>query len=260
MNILISNDDGINASGIRHLIDDLREVEGVKLYVCAPDRQRSAASHSISTATGPLILKEVDVPGVEWAQTLSGTPADCVKSAMKRLRAEKGIEIDAVFSGINHGSNLGTDVHYSGTVGAAIEGTFEGVPAVAVSVGTHHPTEEQLANCRALVQDICRRILPTLDKRTVLNINFPNIPPSEIKGLKVCRLGPRDYNENFEVLTNPRGEQYFWYTGKLVHYEGLPEDLDVTADENGYITVTPLMTDMTDYDMIGRAESWELTY
>ena len=213
-----------------------------------------------STLQGPLILREVEIPGVEWAQTLSGTPADCVKSAMKRLRAEKGIEIDAVFAGINHGSNLGTDVHYSGTVAAAIEGAFEGAPAVAVSVGTHHPTEEQLANCRNLVQDICRRILPTLDKKTVLNVNFPNIPPSEIKGLKICRLGPREYNEQFEILTNPRGEKYFWYTGKLVQYEGLPEDLDVTADKDGYVSVTPLKMDMTDYEMISRAEDWDLIY
>ena len=202
MNILVSNDDGINASGIRHLIEALRGVEGAKIYVCAPDGQRSASGHSISTTGGPIFVKDVEIPGVEQAIALSGTPADCVKSGIKMLRNHQNIQIDVVFSGINHGSNIGTDIYYSGTVSAAIEGIFNGVPAVAVSVGTHHPTEEQLANCTTIIQDLCTRIVPTLAKDTVLNVNFPDVPPSELKGLKVCRLGPREYREQFDVVTS----------------------------------------------------------
>ena len=260
MNILVSNDDGINASGIRHLIEALRSVEDAKIYVYAPDGQRSASGHSISTASGPIFIKDVEIPGTEQAVALSGTPADCVKCGIKMLRNNQGIEMDVVFTGINHGSNVGTDIYYSGTVSAAFEGIFNGVPAVAVSVGTHHPTEEQLANCATIIQDLCVRIVPKLAKNTVLNVNFPNVPPAELKGLKVCSLGPREYNEKFEVLTNPRGEKYYWYTGKLVHYEGLPEDLDVIAHQDGYVTVTPLKMDVTDYLLMDTVEKWDLQY
>lgn len=260
MKILVSNDDGIHASGIRHLIEALKGVEGAEIYVCAPDRQRSAAGHSISTSGPPLIVQDVEIPGVVWAQSVSGTPADCVKYAMKRLRREQQIEFDIVFSGINHGSNIGTDIYYSGTVSAAVEGTFNGSPAVAVSVGSSKPTDAQLANCAGVVQDICRRIVPELDKNTVLNVNFPNVPPEELKGLKVTQLGPREYDERFDVMTNPRGEQYYWYTGELVQYEGLSEDLDVMADQNGYVSVTPLKMDMTDRAFLDKLRSWDLKF
>ena len=102
--------------------------------------------------------------------------------------------------------------------------------------------------------------MPTLAKDTVLNVNFPDVPPSELKGLKVCRLGSREYREQFDIMTNPRGEKYYWYTGGLVHYEGLPEDMDVMAHQDGYVSVTPLKMDVTDYSMIGAVEKWELKY
>ena len=260
MNILVSNDDGIYASGIRHLIEALRGVDGARIYVSAPDGQRSASGHSISTTGGPIMAYDVEIPGTERAIALSGTPADCVKFGIKRLRSEWNIGIDVVFSGINHGSNVGTDIYYSGTGSAAFEGIFNGVPAVAVSVGTHHPTEEQLANCTGIIQDLCKRIVPKLSKDTVLNVNFPNVPPEEIKGLRVCSLGPREYNEKFEIMTNPRGEKYYWYTGKLVQYEGLSEDLDVIAHQDGYVSVTPLKMDVTDYPLMDTVQEWNLKY
>lgn len=260
MNVLVSNDDGINASGIRHLIEALRGVEGVKIYVCAPDGQRSASGHSISTTGGPIIVHDVEIPGVEKALSLSGTPADCVKSGIKMLRNNENIQIDVVFAGINHGSNIGTDVYYSGTVSAAIEGTFNKVPAVSISVGTHYPTEEQLANCTEMIQDLCKRVVPELDYSTVLNVNFPNVPPAEIKGLKICRLGPREYDEQFDIMTNPRGEKYYWYTGELVEYKGLPEDYDVMAHQEGYVTLTPLRMDITDFSLMETAQKWNLKY
>ena len=260
MNILVSNDDGINASGIRHLIRALQGVEGAKIYVCAPDGQRSASGHSITSAGGPIFLHDVEIPGVEWAVSTSGTPADCVKSGIKMLKHHHDIEIDVVFAGINHGSNIGTDVYYSGTVSAAFEGAFNHVPSVAVSVGTHHPTEEQLANCETLIRDLCSRVVPGLGQHTVLNVNFPNVPPEKLKGLRVCRLGPREYNEKFDILTNPRGEKYFWYTGTTVRYEGLPEDLDVIAHQDGYVSITPMKMDVTDYSLLDSVEAWDLKF
>lgn len=258
MNILVSNDDGINASGIRHLIDALTELEGAEIYVCAPDRQRSAAGHSISTARGPLMVNDVEIPGVKWAQSVSGTPADCVKSGIKRLRREQGVEMDVVFTGINHGSNIGTDVYYSGTVSAALEGVMNHVPSVAVSVGTHHPTEEQLANCATIIKEVCEKAVPSLSSDTALNINFPDLPPDEVKGLKICRIGPREYDEKFDILTNPYGQKYYWYSGDLVHYDDLPEDMDVMAFQDGYATITPLRLDITDYDLLDAVSGWDL--
>ncbi|MDD6255864.1 MAG: 5'/3'-nucleotidase SurE [Eubacteriales bacterium] len=258
MNVLVSNDDGINADGIRVLIKALSGVDGVNIYVCAPDGQRSASGHSITMSGGPIFVKDDEIPGVKWAQSLSGTPADCVKSGIKRLRREQGIEIDVVFSGINHGSNIGTDVFYSGTVSAAVEGVLNGVPAVAVSLGTHHPTMEQLENCTAIIQDMAGRIVPKLDKGTIVNVNFPDLPPAELKGVKLCEMGPREYDEKFEVETNPGGRKYYWYTGKLVHYDELPGNPDVIAYQNGYVTVTPLKIDMTDYKLMDAMKDWNI--
>ncbi|MDD7408604.1 MAG: 5'/3'-nucleotidase SurE [Anaerovoracaceae bacterium] len=256
MNILVSNDDGINADGIRVLIKALSGVENANIYVCAPDGQRSASGHSITMSGGPIFVTENEVPGTEWAQSLSGTPADCVKSGIKRLKREKGIDIDVVFSGINHGSNIGTDVFYSGTVSAAVEGVLNGVPAVAVSVGTHHPTMEQLENCTTIIQDVCRNVLPKIGNGTVININFPDLPPSELKGVKFCRMGPREYDEKFDIETNPAGRKYYWYTGKLVHYDELPGDPDVIAYQDGYVVVTPIQLDMTDYKLMEAMKDW----
>ncbi|MGI6205008.1 MAG: 5'/3'-nucleotidase SurE [Anaerovoracaceae bacterium] len=258
MNVLVSNDDGIKAAGIRVLIKALSGVEDVNIYVCAPDGQRSASGHSITMGGGPIFVTDDEIPGVLWAQALSGTPADCVKSGIKRLRREKGVEIDVVFSGINHGSNIGTDVFYSGTVSAAVEGVLNGVPAIAVSVGTHHPTMAQLENCTTIIQDMCRRVVPKLGRGTVVNINFPDVPPEELKGIKFCEMGPREYDEKFDIEKNPAGRKYYWYTGKLVHYDELPGNPDVMAYQDGYVTVTPLKLDMTDYSLMEAMKGWDI--
>ena len=119
------------------------------------------------------------------------------------MKKNHNISIDAVFSGINHGGNIGTDVYYSGTLAAAAEGALCKLPAVAVSVGTHNPTREMLDNCRTIIEDVAGRIISKMEPGNILNINFPPIPPSELKGLKVTRLGPREYNEKFELLETP---------------------------------------------------------
>lgn len=257
MNILVSNDDGIEARGLRVLVDALASLPENRIYVWAPDGERSATSHGISTGV-PIMLNDVEYPGAEEAHTLSGNPADCVKVGIRRLQRESGITIDAVFSGINHGGNLGTDVFYSGTVAAAAEGVLNGVRSVSVSVGARYPSDAMLENCTGLIRDICRKALPEMSPHTLLNVNLPNCEPEEIRGLKVARLGPREYNEVFDVLKNPRGRKYFWYSGKEVVYEGLPEDLDTVASQNRYATVTPLKLDLTDTALLEKVGSWDL--
>ncbi len=259
MNILVSNDDGINSRGLRVLVKALSEIPDNRVYVWAPDGQRSACGHGITT-TGPIFLNEKDVKGAEEAWALSGTPADCVKSGIKKLKREKNIQIDAVFSGINHGGNIGSDVLYSGTVSAAAEGVLCGVLAVAISVGTHTPTDGMLENCGTIIREICEKALPGIDSRTILNVNFPPIAPSEIKGLRITRLGPREYAENFDMLTGPRGQKYYWYTGELVVYENLPDDYDVMAQQNGYISVTPMQLDLTNYELRDKIRGLSLKF
>ena len=198
MNILISNDDGINARGLEALIQALHEDAGAKIYVCVPDGQRSATSHGI-TMNKPITVESVELEHVELAYTTSGLPADCIKVGMEFLR-RAGVHIDMVYSGINHGGNLGTDTLYSGTVAAAIEGSLCGVPSVAVSVDSHRAEHFDFA-CELAVnaaKALWAQIeAGTADHRMVLNINTPNKPREEIKGVKYTKLGPREYEEIF---------------------------------------------------------------
>ena len=258
MNVLVSNDDGIRAAGLRTLVDALASVPDVRVYVCAPDGERSSAGHSISTNNGPVFMKEDEVPGAVWARALSGTPADCVKFGIKHLKREYGVEIDAVCSGINHGGNLGWDVFYSGTVAAAAEANFCRVPAAAFSIDKRYPKQELLDNMKPLIREIAQKALPVIAADTVLNINFPGCAPEEIRGLKVTRTGPREYNEQFDILENPSKKKYFWYSGEIVRYEGLPEDTDIIAHQENFITITPLRMDVTDAERMDMVESWNL--
>ncbi len=257
MNILVSNDDGIQAEGLRVLVGALSGVAGNKVYVCAPDGQRSACGHGISMRE-MIRVHDEEVQGAEMALSVSGTPADAVKFGIRHLKKVHGISIDVVFSGINHGGNIGSDVHYSGTVSAAAEGLCCGVPAVAVSVGTHRPTGDMLQNCVTVIQEICAKALPELAPTTLLNVNVPALAADEIKGLRVTKLGPREYDESFEILLNPRKEKYFWYSGKLVEFTDLEADTDTLAQQEGYVSITPLKLDLTDYALLDAVRKWDL--
>lgn len=250
MNILISNDDGINARGIKELARALSEIANI--YVCAPHIQRSACGHGI-TIGKPITIKEVDFPNAKNAWEISGTPADCVKLGLKLL-SEQGISIDMVCSGINHGGNLGTDTLYSGTVSAAIEGCICGIPAVAVSINNHHPEHFEVA-CNLAVKTV-KASRGKIDTNTVLNINVPNLPASEVKGMKITRLGAREYEEWFELKKDDTGELQYWYSGMPIVYENLPEDIDVIAMQDGYASITPLHYDLTSYKLIEEVKSW----
>lgn len=250
MNILLANDDGIGARGIHELAAALSLKADV--YVCAPESQRSASGHGI-TVSKPITVEETEFENAKLAFKISGTPADCVKIGIKMLQ-QRGIVIDMVFSGINHGSNLGTDTLYSGTVSAAIEGTICGVPGVAVSVNSHEATHFEYA-CY-LAQEACEKVKNIISPDTVLNINVPNLPKEEVKGLKYTTLGKREYKEFFKPLGSVDGKMQYRYTGDPVVYEGLPDTIDVIAMQEGYATITPLHKDLTDYKLMDEIKKW----
>ncbi len=250
LNILVANDDGIQASGIRHLVDALAAVANV--YVCAPDSQRSAAGHGMSM-NKPISAVEVEYDNAKKAYAISGTPADCVKLGRSLLK-KQGIEIDMVFSGINLGGNLGTDSIYSGTVAAAMEGHLYGYPSVAVSVDSHDAQHFEKA-CELAVSAVVNAY-PKMKGDMILNINTPDVPPEEIPGVKFTRMGRREYDEFFEERTDENGSVQYWYGGDRVMYEGLPDDIDVIAHQNGYATITPLHFDMTAHDYINEIKDW----
>ncbi|MBS4026004.1 MAG: 5'/3'-nucleotidase SurE [Clostridia bacterium] len=249
MKILITNDDGIKADGIKKLAKTFAE-SGNLVSVVAPERERSAAGHAI-TVHKPLRVSQVDSEGISY-YAVSGTPADCVKLALEKL-IEKP---DIVISGINRGANLGTDVLYSGTVSAAIEAALNGLPAIAVSiVSCQYPTYEAAS---ALTLKLAKIYLEKgLPKGTLLNVNVPNQPANEIKGIKISKLGERKYINNFEKRTDPRGRVYYWMAGEVD--DSNPEQgTDVWAVVNQFVSVTPIHFDLTNHYFLSELSKWEL--
>jgi 5'-nucleotidase len=250
MKLLISNDDGIFALGIRTLADTLAKV-GHDVTVVCPDRERSATGHGL-TLHDPIRAEKVESifhPTVK-AWSCSGTPSDCVKLALGALIDSTP---DFVLSGINHGSNLGTDVLYSGTVSAAMEGAIEGIPSIAFSLASHTSPEFQSAAtfAKELVDRLCKQPLPD---GILLNVNVPPVKPEEIAGVTITRQGIRRYFDTFEKRVDPRGRTYYWLAGEVLEdveqpaHLHLPDDIptDVQAIRDKYITVTPLQYNLTD--------------
>jgi len=241
MRVLIANDDGMDAAGIRYLVKRIGEVATV--YVAAPDTQKSASSQSISLITN-VSCKEVPMEGAEIAFRVGGTPADCVKMGLQKLN-ERGIEVDIVISGINMGSNIGSDTHYSGTVGAATEAAIFGYHAIALSADDHKATEFEY------ITDLCIQMISIDISRyptnIVLNINAPNLPKDEIKGVRLTRLAGRGYLDKFEQVD---GTEEYKYVGVPMDYSEFGDDIDAAALRRGYVTVTPLNIDSTSYEVL----------
>lgn len=252
MKILISNDDGIFARGIRVLAEEIARDSENEVYVVAPDRERSATGHAL-TLHKPLRVEEVDFPGkVKGAWWTTGTPSDCVKFAVGHLVPAP---VDLVLSGINSGPNLGGEILYSGTVSAAMEGAFLDIPSIAISLGSNgHRHYETAAAFLAKVI----KILPAsgLGKKLFLNINVPNLPADKIAGVRVSKLGVRAYNDHFEKRTDPRGKVYYWLAGEAIE-EGEEEGTDAWCMAHGIISITPIAFNMTDLDMKTRLENWQ---
>ncbi len=236
MRILLTNDDGFFAPGLQILHQVLAHQH--ELYVVAPEGQRSAIGHSI-TLFEPLMLTKHALTGDGLGFAVRGTPSDCVKLA---VQGELIPRPDLVISGINNGQNLGTDVFYSGTVSAAMEGVLLGIPSIAVSLASYdfedfHPAAEFINQRLTQLAGICDRGL--------LNINIPGTPANEWKGLLVTRLGKTVYKDVFSQYTDPRGRSFYWQGGTLQLEE--QEGTDLWAVSQGYVAITPLHSDLTDY-------------
>jgi len=245
MKILVSNDDGILARGLEVLAAACSAVGQVT--VVAPDREQSGTSHSLTLHRPIRATRRPD-----GAYQVDGTPTDCVLLALGMLMPEQP---DFVISGINHGSNMGEDVLYSGTVAAAFEGLVAGIPSIAISfaggdldlLATHRPRLERLLKHLVSVQDF--------PKETLLNINLPNIPGDEVKGVKVTHLGSRVFHEEIALMKDPWGKDIYWIGGGHVTWSGGAES-DFRATRDGYISVTPLHMDMTNYKLIEVVQTW----
>ena len=252
MNILISNDDGIDAIGIKKLVEAMGTCADI--YVVAPDTQRSASSHALSLRK-EITVKEVEFPGAKYALECNGTPADCVKLGLDLLK-KKGIHMDAVYAGINLGANLGTDNMYSGTVSAAAEGMLEGIPAVAVSVCSHDATYFEGA-CKLAV-DVLPIALKAKGRLGVISINTPDIHMENIKGVKPARLGTVEYDQVFEEISRGNGTVTYKYTGEPIEIGNHEDDLDVKLINDGYATISAIKYDLNDYAGLKEMEKWEL--
>jgi 5'-nucleotidase len=240
--LLVTNDDGVFAPGLAALADALESLGTV--YVVAPDREQSAVGHAL-TLHRPL---RVDQLG-DRRFAVNGTPSDCVNLAILGLLPA---EPQLVVSGFNHGSNLGDDVTYSGTVSAAMEGTLLGVPSIALSLAS--PEQRSFAEAARVAQLLVARALAEgLPAKTLLNVNIPGGPP---KGIRFTRLGHRVYKERAVEERDPRGKSYYWIGGGPPLWEQR-ESTDIVAVQDGYVSVTPLHLDLTHYAALEHLQTWE---
>lgn len=250
MRILISNDDGIHAQGIRILYDAVKDLGEV--HVVAPDAERSAVGHAI-TLSDPIKSKKVFHDGRFFGYGVGGTPADCVKLAVCGLLDQKP---DLVISGINLGPNAGISVIYSGTVSAATEGTILGIPSMAISINTF---KEPLWKTAALVARHLAQVVHQkgLPENTLLNVNIPNLPIGDIRGYAVTRMGQSRFVETFDRRTDPRGNVYYWMDGELEQLGDI-QGTDMQALNGGFISLTPIWFDLTHHAAIPHLKNWKL--
>jgi 5'-nucleotidase len=247
--ILLTNDDGIRAPGIQALWNSLAEV--AEIVVAAPAQQQSATGHSI-TVYHPIWVTEqsfADERITGWR--IGGTPADSVKIALDTLMTQKP---DLVVSGINHGPNLGTDVLYSGTVSAAVEGAMHGIPAIAISLATDSEPDFSVAAefCAFLVRQIKDQQFPAFN---LLNINVPAVLASDLQGISVTKLGVIEYENAFDKRIDPRGRTYYWMAGTPMDTLN-SNDTDVAAIRARQISITPVHFDLTDYSQLNSMREW----
>lgn len=247
MNILISNDDGVLAQGLGLLAEACGTLG--KVTVVAPDREQSGTSHSLTLHRPLRATRRAD-----GAYQVDGTPTDCVLLALGALMPEKP---DFVISGVNHGPNMGEDVLYSGTVAAAFEGLAAGIPSIAVSYGSFDL--EHLDSYRARLQTLLEDVVAvsSFPKETLLNVNLPATPAEKVKGVKVTHLGSRVFHEEIARMKDPWGRHIYWIGGGHVTWSG-GADSDFQAVRDGYISVTPLHVDMTNYRLLDDVRSWKL--
>lgn len=250
--ILITNDDGITAPGIRVLVEEMKHLGEV--VVVAPDSPQSAQGHAI-TLMGPVRLKKTNIfEGVE-SYECSGTPADCVKIAKSVILTDR--TIDLCVSGINHGSNASVNIIYSGTMSAAMEASLEGINSIGFSL-EDFSYDADFTPCRKVLRNISKWVLDNgMENTKLLNINFPKTNGEPFKGIKLCKQSKGYWSEKYHVAEDPRGEKYYWLTGEFIN-----QDTDLNTDKvalkEGYVSIVPSHHDLTQYKALN-GELDELT-
>ena len=246
--ILVTNDDGITAPGIRALVEAVKDLGTV--IVVAPDSPQSGMGHAITIGT-PLRLNKVDIfPGIESWQC-SGTPVDCVKIARDKILHRKP---DICVSGINHGANHSINIIYSGTMSAAMEAAIEGIPSIGFSL-LDYSFDADFTVARSVAHTLTHRVLQDgAHQHTLLNVNIPITTPAKFKGMKICRQAYAKWDEEFDHRIDPRGKDYYWMVGKFVNLDK-GEETDVQALKSGYASVVPVKFDLTDTQMKEQLQS-----
>ena len=242
MKILLSNDDGIMAEGIKALTLELSKEHEV--YVIAPDRERSAAGHSLTLHT-PIRVEELDSKfGAKRIWITSGTPGDCVKIGINAILTPEE-KPDLIISGINHGPNLGTDILYSGTVSCAMEGAMMGIPSIAVSLASMSSDPVLFKNVAMFMAKFVHKIKEfNFPKKSILNINVPGLMPEDLAGVAITRLGGKMFTDEYDKRIDPRGKVYYWMAGELIR-QCENDDSDINALRWNKVSITPITSEMT---------------
>jgi len=252
--ILVTNDDGVHAKGIREIVDVLKPYGDI--IVVAPDRGNSAKGHSV-TLVDPIYVHKVSSDENVKIYACSGTPADCVKLALHEIVPRKP---DFLVSGINHGCNSSINIVYSGTMGAAIEGAINGIPSIGFSILSWNPDADFTVAkkySKIIFENMLRDGLP---EGTTLNVNFPYCAPEDIKGIKMCRQTKGTWKEEFDKRLDPHKREYYWLCGNYHNLEPLATDTDEWALKNNYVAVVPVTIDYTNYSALGHLQNWNLAH
>ena len=249
--ILVTNDDGVTAPGIRALVEMAKEFG--EIYVVAPDSPQSGMGHAV-TLNSTLFCDEIEVDEEVKEYACSGTPVDCVKLAVSQILPRKP---DLCISGINHGSNSSVNVIYSGTMSAAVEAGIEGIPAIGFSLCDFAYNADFKAGEKFIKRVIAEVLKNKLPKGVVLNVNIPKLKEHEIKGIKVCRQADAKWEEKFDKREDPRGRTYYWMSGEFKNLDK-GDDTDERALEEGYVSVVPVRYDFTAHHFLVDLRNWEL--
>jgi 5'-nucleotidase len=249
--ILVCNDDGIGAPGIRALVEAVKHLGDV--VVVAPDSPQSAMGHAV-TISKPLRLEKSKIYGDLVAYQCSGTPADCVKIAVDKVLHRKP---DLLVSGINHGSNSSINILYSGTMSAAMEGGIEGIPAVGFSL-CDFSIDADFSLAAKIASNVAQNILSNgLPPGVLLNVNIPKLTEAEFKGVKICRQAWAKWEEEFDERNDPNGKKYYWLTGKFINFDK-GDDTDEWALNNGYASIVPVHFDLTAHSALSYLHQWTI--
>lgn len=249
--IFITNDDGISAKGIRSLVEAVNDLG--ELVIIAPDKPQSGMGHAI-TISNPLRLYPSKIFGELEAYSCSGTPVDCVKLGVYEIMQRKP---DLLLSGINHGENTSTNVLYSGTMSAAVEGAMENIPSIGFSLKDFHP-DADFSVCKEVIRKLVKKVLADgLPDHTCLNVNVPKVSTQELKGIKFCKQAHAFWEDRFDKREDQFGRPYYWLTGDF-ECQSNDTDTDLYAMEHGYASVVPTHFDLTAYKALEQLKDWKL--